>query len=136
MGRMTFERESVTPISDPSAKRVASEIRKLKSYGKSSFASLTREDGSYVQVAGGGVGCMVEKRDAAAQRQFRAFRRNPTVSFEDGTELVFGGGRIALRRDEWLNSNMVAEIFVAFLEDRPFPSEIDWRDMSAILGRP
>jgi hypothetical protein len=131
---MTFEREGTLPLSDPTATRLTSELKKLKSYGKSSFASLTGADGSYVQVAGGGVGCMVEWRDTGTNRHWRACVKEPTVSFEDGTELIFGGGRIPLRRDEWLNVRMVTEIFVCFLDGRPFPNAIAWRDMSEVVG--
>jgi len=128
-----FEREGAASITNPTAARLVSELKKLKSYGKSSFASLTRPDGSYVQVAGGGVGCMLEWRDTRTNTQSRAFVESPTVPFEDGTELTFGGGRIPLRRDEWLNIARVTEVFVAFLAGEPFPPSIRWRDISDIL---
>lgn len=131
---MVFERESVKPVNSPTAARLARELKRLKSHGKSSFASLTRDGGSYVQVAGGGVTCMVERRDMETRTQWRAFVRAPTVSFEDGTELVFHGGRIPLRRDEWLNVRTATDIFTAFLEGKPFPANIGWRDISEVVG--
>lgn len=131
---MLFEREGASPLSAPTAKRLASELRKLRSYGKSSFASLTRSDGSYVQTAGGGAGCLLEWRDTERNTHLRAFVERPTVPFEDGTELVFGGGRIPLRRDEWLNISLVTSAFVAFLGGEPFPPSISWRDISQMMG--
>lgn len=131
---MRFERENARPIDHPSAKRIENELKRLRSYGPSSFASLTRSDGSYVQVAGGGVTCLVERRDTQSRRHFRAFTPSPSVRFEDGTLLEFRGGRVALQRDEWFDAIKAAEIFVAFLEERPYPPEIGWRDVSATLG--
>jgi len=131
---MVLEREGATALTNPSPARLASELKKPKSYGKSSFASLTRSDGSYVQVAGGGVGCMLEWRDTSTKTHSRAFVENPTVPFEDGTELTFGGGRVPLRRDEWLSIKLVIEAFTSFLQGSPFPVSIDWRDMSEVVG--
>ena len=131
---MILERQGVKPVTNPSEKRLAAELRRLKSYGKSSFASLTDADGNYLQVAGGGVGCMLEWRNSKAKTHMRAFLQTPSVPFEDGAELVFGGGRIPLRRDEWLNIRQVIETFVAFAAGNPLPSAISWRDMSEVVG--
>jgi hypothetical protein len=133
---MTFEREGAPPVANPAAHRLGSELRKLKSYGHSSFAALTGADGSYVQVAGGGVGCMLEWRDTRNHLHRRAFLEVPVVPFQDETELTFGGGTIALRRDEWLNIQLVIEAFTAFSKGEAFPATIRWRDVSEIVGLP
>lgn len=129
--KMKFEREGGAAIVEPSAKRIALEIRRLKSYGKSSFASLTRADGSYVQVAGGGVGCLVERRETGPLAGLHA-EADRLLCRRD--RLVFGGGRIALLRDEWIRAEMVVGIFEAFRVGGPFPTEIGWRDVSAAIG--
>ncbi len=90
---------------------MATELAKLCAYGESSYASLTSADGSYVQVAGGGAGCTVERHDSSAKKQYRAYTTTPVVSLPDGTELVFASGRIPLRHDEWLDIEVVTEIF-------------------------
>lgn len=131
---MTFEREGAQALTGPALRVLARELRKLQGHGKSSFASLTRPDGSYVQVAGGGICCLLERRDAGEGRQWRAFLSEPTVPFEDGTELVFGGGRVRLRQDEWLNIDLVVEVFTAFLEGRTLPDSVRWRDLTEPLG--
>jgi hypothetical protein len=45
----------------------------------------------------------------------------------DGTILVFRAGNIPMRSDEWFMSDQVVEIFLAFLNGKPFPSSIYWR---------
>jgi hypothetical protein len=77
---------------------------------------------------------MVEWRDMETGTHWRAFVEEPTVSFDDGTELVFRGGRIPLRRDEWLNVRMVIDVFAAFLAGTAFPVAIGWRDISEAIG--
>jgi hypothetical protein len=52
---MLLEVENREPVENASAADVHDAISKLRSYGPSSFASLTDEHGSYLQVAGGGV---------------------------------------------------------------------------------
>jgi hypothetical protein len=45
----------------------------------------------------------------------------------DGTILVFRAGNIPMRSDEWFMSDQVVEIFLAFLNGKPFSSSIYWR---------
>ena len=130
---LVLEIEGKQPHHDPTPKVVERELRKLRSYGKSSFASLTRKDGSYLQVAGGGVGCLLERRSIPEQRHFRAFVVEPRVPFEDGTELVFGGGRIKLMRDEWLDIGTVTKVFLHFLTDPAASDGVQWRDVTATV---
>ena len=134
MSVMVFEREGSPPQENLSPQRLTQGLSKLKSYGKSSFASITRPDGSYLQVGGGGTTCLLEWRDAEKGRHLRGFVEDPTVPFEDGTELSFGGGRIALQRDEWLKIELVTEAFVAFSAGEALPPSIHWRDVSEVLG--
>lgn len=123
---MILERQNTPPRSSPTPAQIRRSLRTLKSYGKHTFASITAPDGSYLQVAGGGVACMLERRDADGAR-WRAFLDEPTSPFEDGTELTFGGGRIALMRDEWLRIEAVTQAFVAFSEGLALPAELLWR---------
>lgn len=130
---MILERQGATLINDPSPKQLELELKRLKISGRSSFASLTDDSGSYVQVAGGGVACMLEWRDYKSRSHMRAYLKTSIVPFEDGTELIFAGGRIPLRQDEWLNINLIIKAFVAFSCGEPFPAAIFWRDMSEIF---
>lgn len=136
MTRIRLEREGARVVEDPSCARVKRELEKLRSYGPSAFASLTRSDGSYVQVAGGGVGCMLEWRDALNQKHYRGHLGEPQVPFPDGAPLTFTGGSIPLRRDEWFRIDQVSEVFCAFLDGKSFPSFVQWREISELFELP
>ncbi|WP_175759269.1 hypothetical protein [Burkholderia ambifaria] len=124
---MKLEIEGKVGIAAPTATQVSRAIKSLRSYGPSSYASLTNENGSYVQIAGGGVTCMVEHFDAETQARSRAFhdRHNPVCP--DGTILVFRAGNIPMRSDEWFISTQVIDIFTAFLNSTAFPVYVHWR---------
>ena len=124
---MKLEVEGKASISEATPAQIARAIRSLKSYGRSSYASLTNESGNYVQVAGGGVSCMVELFDAAAEVCSRAFHDKPSAARPDGTILVFGAGNLPMRSDEWFMANQVVEIFLAFHATAPFPNYVCWR---------
>lgn len=112
---MRLEIEKKPAIDDATDAEVRAAIMSLRSYAPSSFASLTDENGNYVQVAGGGVTCMLERRDAASGHHFRGYKDERSKVFPDGTALVFGGGEIRLSTDEWFAAQEIAEVFSAFL---------------------
>jgi hypothetical protein len=113
---------------DPTESKVRKAIASLRSYGPSSYASLTDSFGNYVQVGGGGVSCMLEKYDAGTQKRLRGSHGTPSPVRPDGTILQFGGGNIPLQSDEWFMAAQVADVFVSFLKGEPFPDYLVWRD--------
>jgi hypothetical protein len=125
---MKLEAEGKPEIHEPKESQVKRTIELLKSYGPCSYASLTDASGNYVQVAGGGVSCMIERYEATSQRRFRAFHDKPSAVRPDGTILSFRAGNIQMRSDEWFLSTKVTEIFVAFLNRDAFPSDVHWRN--------
>jgi hypothetical protein len=125
---MLLQIEGKAEIREPSESQIRRVIKSLRSYGPSSYASLTDADGTYVQVAGGGVTCMVERYDAASQKRLRAFHDKPSPVYPDGTILSFRAGKLQMRSDEWFMSTQVAGIFVAFLKGGEFPQYVSWRD--------
>jgi len=125
---MKFEAEGKPEIQKPTESQVKKAIGSLRSYGPSSYASLTNEDGSYVQVAGGGVTCMIEWYEAINKKRFRASHDNPNPTRPDGTVLSFGAGNIPMRSDEWFMATQVTDVFIAFLNGGAFPKYIAWRD--------
>jgi hypothetical protein len=131
---LKLEVEGRTPVTDPPEATIKAILRSLRSYGPSSYATLTRSDGDYVQVAGGGVSCMLERCEAATARHFRAYSDRTHPVFADGTIFSFGGGEIPLKADEWFNITDVEEIFLAFLTGVEFPTFVKWRDISALLS--
>jgi hypothetical protein len=131
---MRLEIEKKPAVDDVTDARVRAAIMSLRSYGPSSFASLTDENGNYIQVAGGGATCMLERRDAASGHHFRGYKDERSKVFPDGTALVFGGGEIRLSADEWFGAQEVEEVFCAFLRSGELPSSVKWRDMTAMLA--
>lgn len=133
---MKLEVEGRPAIDHVTPAQVRSVITSLRSYGPSSFASLTDEEGNYLQVAGGGVTCMMERRDVALARHFRAYQDKRSQVFADGSILAFGGGEIKLAADEWFTSTDVVETFLAFLSKTALPERVKWRDITEVLQNP
>lgn len=127
---MRLEVEKKQPIENVTDTKVTRAILALRSYGPSSFASLSDDKGNFLQVAGGGVTCMLERRDASSKRHYRAYNEERSKVFPDGTLLVFGGGKLPLQADEWFNAQVVVEVFLAFLNGRELPESIRWRDVT------
>ncbi|WP_122171537.1 hypothetical protein [Burkholderia stabilis] len=125
---MKLETEGKQVIHEPKEFQVKRVIKSLKSYGSSSYASLTDAEGSYVQVAGGGASCMIERYDFAQKKRFRAFHDNPSAVRPDGAILSFRAGNIPMKSDEWFMSGKVEEVFVAFLNGAELPADVHWRD--------
>ncbi|RKF30530.1 hypothetical protein [Paraburkholderia fungorum] len=123
---MKFDIEGKAALVTPTPIQIARALKSLRSYGKSSYASLTDAAGNYVQVAGGGVSCMVERFDSGAHR-WRAFHDNPSPVRPDGTILVFSAGNIPMQSDEWFMADQVVEVFLAFLSGAPYPPFVHWR---------
>ncbi|BEP56623.1 hypothetical protein GmRootV118_38670 [Variovorax sp. V118] len=127
MNAMRLEGQNFVAIDAPSDAQVQQKVRALWSAGKHSYASLTDDGGSYVQVAGGRATCMVERFEAATGKRWRAFHDKPSPVFPDGTLLVFGAGEVALKSDEWFVADAVLEIFLCFKAARPYPATVSWR---------
>lgn len=104
----------------------------LRSYGPHSFASLEADDRSYVQVAGGGVTCMIERYTAATGARERAFHDRPNAVFPGGTILAFSGGELRFQSDEWFHADAVVAIFVAFNQRQPVHESVHWRPAPAL----
>lgn len=125
---MRLEIEGKAAVDNPRESQLAKAINALRSYGPSSYASLTDDDGNYVQIAGGGVSCMIERYDASTQRRYRAFHDKPSPVRPDGTILSFRAGDIAMRSDEWFMAKQVLEVSRAFLIGESYPDYVGWRD--------
>lgn len=130
---MLFEVEKNPPRQDPTAAQVSSAIAKLRSYGPSSFASLTDELGNYLQVAGGGPTCLLEKRSVVDRKHFRAYLETPSGIHPDDTILAFSGGEVKLRADEWISVPLVTQAFTAFVHGNDLPQSFQWREITSLL---
>lgn len=94
---MQLSRPGCKPILSPTEKQ----IRRALSLTKSSYMSLTAQDGSFVQVGGGPGLFLLEYRNAEG-KHFRATQESAVVPFPDGTILGFTGSEIAMAAEEAL----------------------------------
>ena len=133
-GVVLFEVEKKARMLDPSTAHVSAALKKLRSYGPSSFASLTDKQGNYLQEAGGGLTCLLERRVASGAHHFRAYLETPSGLHSDGIILAFAGGEVTLQADEWISGLLVIEAFTAFLQGNELPQTIRWRDITSLLG--
>jgi hypothetical protein len=124
---MRLECEGKLPIENPKATQIKKAIGALRSYGPSSYASITASSGSYLQVGGGGVTCLLEFYQAETGKRFRAFGEKKNPAFPDGTLLVFRAGQIPMMSDEWIMAGKVADAFCCFAEGKELPKDIHWR---------
>jgi hypothetical protein len=119
--------EGKPSIQNPKTSQIRRNLLALRSYGPSSYASLTDDGGSYLQVAGGGVSCLLELYQADTGKRLRAFGDVQNKACPDGTLLVFRAGEIPMMADEWFMADQVADAFCCFLEGREFPAGVHWR---------
>jgi hypothetical protein len=116
------DRETVVGITEGQLRRRLARKRG----GDSRFVILEREDGSYVQMLGGGVACCLEWRDRQGHRHYRAFLDPPRVPWREPALL----DRMRLSPSEFLFIEDVVDAFCAFLKGCPFPERIRWRDVT------
>ncbi|WP_308719054.1 hypothetical protein [Komagataeibacter xylinus] len=128
--------ENKDPVKVDNFSKIEKSLRSLKSYGPCSYAILENDDGSYIQVAGGRVTCVLELREKNQDRQFRAYLSVPHVCYTGEQTLMFGAGQVKIQPDEILFIDDVVAAFKAFFEKTPFPLNIKWREMSHIFGAP
>lgn len=126
---MKFEREGCKPIASPSEARLRLEL----SRAKSSFASLTADDGSYMQVGGGPGLFVVERRDREGNH-FRARQDPPVTQFDDGLTISFSGSTLAMKNAEWFLLDQVVEAMSAFARGERFPN-ITWQKLDKQFAR-
>ena len=132
---MRFEVENKPPVDGVTERQIRGAVAKLRSYGPSSFASITSHDGSFLQVGGGGITCTLERREGVTGRHFRAYSLQPNRIHPDGTILAFGRGQeIRLMSDEWLTADLVADAFCRFLKHEALPGVLAWRDITDLVS--
>lgn len=129
---MLLEIEGKKPVQVQDFALVEKTLRSLKSYGPASFAILTKEDGSYVQVAGGRLTCVVERRLPGSAGNERACYHQTRVPFDGRQTLMFGSGRLEVEPDELLFIDDVIALFRAFWDDTPYPETVTWRLMRLV----
>jgi len=113
---------------------IETSLKELEGSGPHSYASLTRQDGSYIQVAGGKENCLIEKRDFADNKHYRASFAKPEPTSNDQQIIECGAGQITVRTNEVFSVNDVICVWRSFFHGEPFPTDIMWKDMTEILS--
>lgn len=131
---MRLEVEGTQAIQEASDEDIARALGVLRSAGPHSFATLSSDGGSYIQVAGGSQTCVIEVRDATTGTHYRAHQIRPHPIFPDGTKLAFGAGTVVLQGDEWFTTMQAAPILIEFLGGELLPpSAPGWRDVTGLI---
>lgn len=125
---MIFQREGCSIINSPSKKMIEQQLKKMKSAGPSSFASLKAIDGSYLQIAGGPQLFAVEYRDKNGCH-YRGYQETSSIPFPDGTELSFSAGTLTLNQNEWFQAPQVAELLSSFVAKPEKPELCGWSEL-------
>lgn len=120
---MIFQRESCKPLMNPSAKQLVLEIKRTKS----SFASLTAQNGSFVQIAGGPGLFVIEYRDTSG-KIFRGFQDVPVAQHPDGTLLQTTAGVFSMAQTDWFLAVQVSDAFASFIHHTPWPDILHWKE--------
>lgn len=129
---MMLEAEGLPAIDNPTESEVRDTILGLRRIGPS-FVNLTDEQGNYIQSAGSRPWCLVERRRSKPASHSRAYQHTPIPKYKDGAKIHTGAGDITMKSDEWFLLKDAAEIFVAFLNRKEFPSRVMWRSMDEVL---
>ncbi|MDX8355536.1 hypothetical protein [Cognatiyoonia sp. IB215182] len=130
---MLLEIENRKPTHVKEFAVVEQALRGLQKSGPHSFAILTAQDGSYLQVAGGESTCVIELRSRNGGKHYRAYSKKRHRTEKDLQTLVFGGGKMRVEADELLELEEAIIAFSAFFRKGGFPDQFGWRDISEMF---
>lgn len=131
--KMLLEIENRKPTHVKEFETVKEALRGLQKSGPHSFAILTAQDGSYLQVAGGESTCVVELRNRKGGKHYRAYSKQRHGTQTGQQTLAFGGGNMTVEADELLDFDEVLTAFSAFFGQQDFPDQFGWRDISEMF---
>ena len=100
--------------------KVKAALRELESFGPHSYASLTRQDGSYVQVAGGKKKCLIEMRDFGDKKHYRASFAMAETALGQEQVIECGAGHITVLANEVFSIEDVISVWRSFFQGIPF----------------
>ena len=129
-----FSGSKPTEVSSP--KRFLSRLSRLRTYGQTSYASLTREDGAFLQVGGGGNTCVIEYHDPGRSVHLRARKHTATVPFTGPQTIKFGGGELIVAPEQLFQIADVLEVFEEFLASNSVSEEYLWEPLEFLQSQP
>jgi hypothetical protein len=127
---MIFDREGISQIEKPSEKKLKQQLSYLKGI-KKSFATLSKDSNNFIQMAGGGQTCCIEKKENG--QLFRAKQKNTIVPWTKKSILSTSCGDFELKPEEYFNIEQVVEIFVSYLNDSKLPDYVSWNETNLNL---
>ena len=136
---MKFERtkQRYSRHEDPWAKPIHSvsekQVHRMLRY-KPTVCILTDTDGSYLQIGRSGFCCCLEWHDIKAQRHSRGFQQPAVVPWPGITRIFLLAGELSLMQDEYFSPQQATQAMINFLKRQPFPSYIQWRDITSELN--
>ncbi|KEP70804.1 hypothetical protein DL1_13340 [Thioclava dalianensis] len=131
--RMLLEVEGKRPEQVREFSKIEAALRELNNSNPHSYANLTRQDGSYVQVAGEKKKYLIERRDFVDKLHWRAHLKTASLMSDAPQIIVCGAGQITVSADEIFSIEDVVSIWRSFFQNEPFASYIMWRSMAKIL---
>lgn len=131
--KMLLEVEGKKPEQIRDFAKVSAVLNELDAAGPHSFASLTRQDGSYVQAAGGRQLCLIERREISDNSHWRAVHIECASPSSGSKTLIFGGGQVKLSAQEIFSIDEVITVWRAFFDSTPLPEEIRWRNITSMF---
>lgn len=131
----TMEVEGGLPRAVKEYVQVERALRRLTPLGRKTFAILDSGRGSYLQVAGGQVSCVVELNrapDASEPGRWRAVLEVPHGNYKVAVTKHFGAGTLLVQPDEVLWIDDVVAVFGEFFGGQDFPGFVRWRRMPGL----
>lgn len=129
---MRYESEAGLCIDDPSPEEVDDYLGRLDGIDES-YASLTDESGSYLQVGGGPDEFTIEVREVRPDGSFRHLKATRHEPDSAGRFLTIGGANVAVRADQVLDSSLVRRLVRTFALGRGADPAVSWDDMTAMF---
>src|SRR3954454_3869937 len=103
---MRYESESGLRLDDPSDAQLDQVLGQLDGVNNS-YASLTKSDGSYIQVGGGPTDFTVEVRVFSPDGSFRHLKAAHRKELGNEHRLTIGGASVSVRTDQILDLHAV-----------------------------
>ena len=112
--KMLLKIENRNPVHVKEFDKIEDALRSLRKTGPHSFAILTAQEGSYLQVAGGESTCVIEFRNRNGVEHYRAYSEQRYGTQTDPQTLAFGGGNMTVESGELLGIEEVITAFSSF----------------------
>jgi hypothetical protein len=132
-GHMIYNSENGTCIDKIEIKNIKNYILELNG-SSNSYASLEKENGSYIQVGGGSTEFTVEVREYEDDGRF-THRKAQRIGDRNSEKrsIVISGSNVTVTNNQVLDTNEVIVLFQQYMNGSPFPKNVDWIDITGMF---